>query len=204
MSTSIKLGLSFLFCLAWAAAAQATSLTLDNCPGGCEGADLTLDVTNQGNGTFKVLYSFDTTGYEDSIATSLVQVGFKVIKDYTSATLVSAPNGTTNWSSPLEAPVTSNGSPCSVGGNGTDKVCIYAKNNLLDVTTDGVYTFEFLVVGGTEMDTSEWHFGGQWGDRLVSRGKIISDGAPAIPEPSAALLFGVGAVTVGRSLRRRR
>jgi hypothetical protein len=205
MSMLMKLCLSLLFCFVGAAAANATSLTLDNCDGGCNGADVTLDVTNNNNGTFTVLYTFDTTEYNGP-GDYLVQVGFKTIQGYTDADLVSVSHGSvSDWSLAVTAPVTSNGSPCTAGGDGTDKVCIYALDNLLSANADQIYVFEFLVTGGTEMDDDDWHFGGQWGDTSPARGQILSDekGAPPIPEPSAALLFGIGVVTVGRSLRRR-
>jgi hypothetical protein len=203
MSRLISFSLSLLFCLVLAAASQAvTSLTLTNCDAdGCNGADLTLAVEQQGT-DWKVTYTFDTTGYDD-VKSSLVQVGFKVVQGWSTAELLSAPNGVGNWSDVMEAPVNSNGSPCGSGGNATDKVCIFAKNNLLNVTTNGNYVFEFKLTGGSLMPTSDWHFGGQWGDSLISRGSIISVDAAAVPEPSAALLFAIGAVTVGRSLRRR-
>ncbi len=104
-------------------------------------------------------------------------------------------------------PVNSDGSPCtSNGGSNTDKICIYAKSNLLSAKSGRVYKFEFLVTGGSVLSEDEWHFGGQWGNTSPAKGQIISGsngGTPAVPEPSAALLFAVGAVTVGRSLRRR-
>ena len=205
MSMLTKLCLSLLVSLVGAVAANATLLTLDDCDGGCNGADVTLNVMNNGDGTFTVLYSFDTTDYNGP-GDNLIQVGFKAIQGYTDADLVSVSHGSvSDWSLAVTAPINSNGSPCSAGGNGTDKVCIYALDNLLSANADQTYVFEFLITGGSEMDDDDWHFGGQWGDTSPDRGQILSDekDAPPIPEPSAALLFGIGVVTVGRSLRRR-
>jgi hypothetical protein len=132
--------------------AAVTSLTLDNCDGGCAGADLTIDVTDNLDGTYTVLYTIDTTDYVGP-RDYLVQVGFKVIQGYTDVDLVSAPNGLANWSEALTAPVSSDGTPCSGGGDNTDKVCIYAKSNPLSAKVDAVYG-SVLVVGGSIMDTS--------------------------------------------------
>ena len=55
-------------------------------------------------------------------------------------------------------------------------------------------------------DTSEWHLGAQYSDGMYrSRGNIISaeGGTPPVPEPTSALLFGLGALLVTRSVRRR-
>ena len=55
-------------------------------------------------------------------------------------------------------------------------------------------------------DTSNWHLGAQYADGLYrSRGHIISaeGGGTPVPEPTAAVLFGLGAILVTRSVRRR-
>jgi hypothetical protein len=206
MSKLMKLYLSLSVFVLWAAASHAvtnTSLTLDNCAG-CKGSDLTLSVDDNGDGTFTVKYTFDTTGYNDQFI-GLSQVGFKVITGWTDADLISAPGGLGNWSDVFEAPVTSSGSPCSVGGDSTDKICIYAKNSIFDVRPNGTYTWEFTITGGTLLPTSDWHFGGQWCDTTTDcNGQIISTGASStpVPEPTAALLFGAGTLVVGHSLRR--
>jgi hypothetical protein len=205
MSKLMKLCLSVSVFVLWAAASQAvTSLTLDNCTG-CKGSDLTLAVTDNGDGTFKVDYTFDTTGYNDQFI-GLSQIGFKTITGWTDADLISAPGGVGNWSDVFEAPVNSNGSPCSVGGDSTDKICIFAENSIADVRPNGTYTWSFKITGGTILPTSDWHFGGQWCNTTTDcRGQIISIGESSttpVPEPTAALLFAVGTLTVGQSLRR--
>jgi len=55
-------------------------------------------------------------------------------------------------------------------------------------------------------DTSNWHLGAQYADgQFRSAGRIISaeSGGTPVPEPTAALLFGLGAILVTRSVRRR-
>jgi hypothetical protein len=59
----------------------------------------------------------------------------------------------------------------------------------------------FRIEDGTLMDTSEWHLGAQFANsRMRHNGHIIS---AQIPEPTAALLFGLGVIVVTRATRRR-
>jgi hypothetical protein len=212
MSRFSRLCLSVSVCVVWAAAAHATSLTLsaadcDALSGGCRGANLALDVADQGDGSFVVTYTINTTGLNTGGGnfTGLNQIGFLTIKDWTSVGLISAPNGVANWTDPIEAVVHS-GALCTLSNGDPDKICSAAKNNFLDMSGGGDFVWKFKVVGGTELDTSEWHFSGQWTNELgPARGNIISVGAPGsppVPEPTAALLFAVGMLTVGQTLRR--
>jgi hypothetical protein len=199
--------LSMLGFLAIASASQAvTSLLLDDCDAmGCEGSTLFLSVADTGGGTWQATYTINTDGYTGSLD-GFNQIGFKAVSGWTSATLTSAPNGTGNWSSVIEGPINSN-SQCSNGGT-TDKLCIYGQNSLLNISGGGDYTWVFNIVGGSLLPTDDWHLGAQYADALgPARGHIISaegggDGPP-IPEPSAALLFGVGALVVTRRVRGR-
>jgi len=51
------------------------------------------------------------------------------------------------------------------------------------------------------MDVGEWHLGAQYaGGPWRSSGHIIS---AQVPEPTAAMLFGLGAILVTRRVRRR-
>src|SRR5512134_983839 len=130
MSKLSMLLVSLLAALAWAAAAQAAPVTLEDCDlldYGCKGAELSLDVTDNLNGTYTVLYTFDTTDYVGP-KNALIQVGFMVVKDVTAQQLQSVSHGsTTDWSLALLAPVNSDGTPCTAkSGENTDMVCIYA------------------------------------------------------------------------------
>jgi hypothetical protein len=183
----------------------ATSLLLDDCDAfGCEGSTLFLSVADQGDGTWLATYTINTDGYTGS-NTGFNQIGFKAVSGWTDASLLSAPNGTGNWSSVKEAPINSN-SQCSNTNGNTDKLCIHSQNSHLNVTGGGDYTWIFQIVGGS-LNTDEWHLGAQYANAVgPARGKIISaEGVPgpAIPEPSAALLFGVGALVVTRRVRSR-
>jgi len=191
----------FAAALAYASAAQAgpiTSLTIDNCDAdGCEGTTLTLSVEDNMDGTWTVLQSIDSTDFSE-VRLGLNQVSFKAIKDWTAVALVAAPDP--GWLDPPVEGNTSSNSLCDNGGT-TDKVCTHG---FTDITTDATYTWEFLVTGGTLMGVGEWHWGGQFADAAgPTNGKIISASAP-IPEPNAAIVFGVGALVLGRGLRRPR
>jgi len=200
----ILLTLSFLGFLTVAGASQAaTSVLLDDCDAfGCQGSTLFLSVADQGDGTWLATYTINTDGYSDS-RTGFNQIGFKAVSGWSSATLLSAPNGTVNWSSVLEAPINSN-SLCANGSGNGDKLCIYSQNSHLNITGGGDFTWTFQIFGGT-LKTDEWHLGAQYANAVgTATGKIISAEAdPAIPEPSAALLFGVGAILVTRRIRTR-
>lgn len=201
MSKLWKLGLVLFACLSWAAASHAvTTLTLDNCDlEGCRGADLTLSVDAQDDGSYLVTYTINTDALNtaNDKFTGLTQLGFLAIKDWKTVELLTAPNGIENWSAAVEAVVNSNGSLCAPGDT-TDKVCIYAQNEFLDMSGGGNYTWTFKLTGSTVLSTSEWHFSGQWSNDVgLANGNIISAGAAAVPEPSAALLFAVGALTRG-------
>ena len=208
MSKLMKLCLSVSAVVLWAAASHATSLFLSaaDCGDQCKGASLSLDVANQGDGSFVVTYTINTDGLntEGGNFTGLNQIGFLTIKDWTSVSLISAPNGVGNWTDPIEAVIHSN-ALCELSNGDPDKVCSAAKNNFLDMSGGGDFVWKFKVVGGTELSTGEWHFSGQWTNALgPARGNIISVGASStpVPEPTAALLFGVGTLVVGGSLRR--
>jgi hypothetical protein len=196
--------LSLFGFLAVASASQAvTSLFLDDCDAmGCEGSTLLLTVEDQPGDNWLVTYTIDTTNYTGSLS-SFNQIGFKAISDWSSVTLVSAPNGTGNWSSIFESPIASN-SLCSNVNGMSSMVCTFSQNSALDITGGGTYTWVFQVTGGSLLPTEDWHLGAQYADGLgPARGHIISATSPPIPEPSAALLFGVGAMVVTRRVRTR-
>jgi hypothetical protein len=144
-------------------------------------------------------------GYTGSKA-GFNQIGFKAIDGWTSGSVLSSPVGLP--AGPLPAivyddPIASN-SLCDTSNGDTDKVCIHGYVN---ITSGGDYTWTFRIDDGTLItDTSEWHLGAQYADgRFRSAGHIISaeGGTPPVPEPTAALLFGLGALLVTRSVRHR-
>lgn len=181
-----------------AQAGPITSVTIDDCDAqGCEGTSLFLSVEDNMDGTFSVIQRINSTGFSE-VRAGLNQVGFKAIKDWTAADLISAP--TAGWLDPPLEANTSSGGLCTTGTN-SGKVCTHG---FVDITTDAVYTWEFLITGGTILDPADWHWGAQLANAAgPARGKIISaEPTGVIPEPSAAVLFGLGALIVSGRTRR--
>jgi len=212
-----RIALTALVLAGFAGSAQAALIaeTWGVCdPGdGCEGSTLHLSVEDNGSGSWLVTYTIDTENYNGD-RVGMNQVGFKAIKGWTSAEVIFSPVGSMTNPPPYEAeipwnPVTetkiSANSLCDPNPGGTDKICAAG---FVDVkTVGGEYSWVFQVEGGTVMtDTSEWHIGGQYADgRRAVPGHVISTsgGTQAVPEPTAAVLFGLGALLVTRSVRRR-
>jgi hypothetical protein len=197
--------------LGFASSAQSLEMTFADCDdpdSNCQGATLFLSVEEEVGGSFFVTYTIDTTNYTGD-RLGFNQVGFKAITGWTSGTVLSSPVGSlTNWNPVYDDPINA-GPPdsevCQTSSGDTDKVCI---QGFVDATTvKGEYTWTFRIDDGTLIEnTDEWHLGAQFangGGRTP--GKIISaegGGAP-VPEPTAALLFGLGAVLVTRRARHR-
>jgi hypothetical protein len=177
----------------FASGASAAPITLDDCDDqGCQGVTLSLEVTKSGD-TYHVTYTINADDYTGD-RLGLNQVGFKTISGWTSVTLDSSPlSSTVAWADPVEA-VNSSNNLCEKGTS-SDKVCT---SGFVDITGGGDFTWEFTLKGSTLLDPVDWHFGGQFADGPGSaRGEIIS---AAIPEPSAALVFPLGLLFVGRHL----
>lgn len=196
---SLLIGLCFVCLAGVASAGTMTELYLDSCNDlGCEGSTLRLNVDDQGDGTFLVTYTINVSGYTGD-RTGFNQIGWKAIQGASSVDLLSAEGGLGSWSDPTESTVASN-STCDHTDGSTDKWCIdgFAALN------GGDMVFTYLVTGGTLLDTGDWALSAQYADAVgETQGRIISAHAPAIPEPSAAVLFGLGAVIVAGRTRRR-
>ena len=197
--------------LGFTTSAQALKTTLDDCDAmGCEGSSLYLSVEAAAGGGFDVIYTIDTTNYTGD-RLGFNQVGFKAISGWTTGTVTGSPVGSlADWSPVYDDPINA-GSPNSEvcqtsAGDNTGKVCIQGFVNAVD--TPGEYTWTFHIDDGTLItDTSEWHLGAQYADGGGrTPGKIISaegGDTPPVPEPTAALLFGLGAILVTRRAQRR-
>jgi hypothetical protein len=184
---------------AQAAPLQYAELTLNDCDSmGCEGSTLFLSVQEEAGGTWLVTYTINTDNYTGD-RLGFNQIGFKAIKGWTGGEVLSSPTDPTQtWNPIFESPIASN-SLCEKTNGSTDKICIHG---FVDVTGGGDYTWTFRIDDGTLMDTSEWHLGAQYADgHYRTAGKIIS---AQVPEPTAAMLFGMGALLVVRSVRRNR
>jgi hypothetical protein len=186
---------------AQAALLQYAELTLNDCDSmGCEGSTLFLSVQEEAGGSFLVTYTIDTTNYTGD-RDGFNQIGFKAIKNWTSGEVLTSPTDPVQtWNPVIESPIASN-SLCEKTKGNTDKVCVHG---FVDITSGGEYTWTFRIYDGTLiMDTSEWHLGAQYSDgHYRDVGKIISASSAPIPEPTAALLFGMGALLMVRSTRR--
>jgi hypothetical protein len=197
-----RTGLVFLAFLllslgASAQAASITSVAVSDCDAdGCAGSDLFLSVEDEGSGSWLVTYRIDTAGYTGS-RDGFNQIGFKAVSGWSQATLLSA-DGV--WSDPAESPIASNSSCSKTKGN-TSKVCIFG---YVDITGGGEYTWKLRLEGGDLLEEEEWHLGAQYANAPgTARGRIISTSpAEAIPEPSAAVLFGVGFLVLRQARRR--
>jgi hypothetical protein len=199
--------LTALAVIAFAGSAQAlqfAELMLDDCDAmGCEGSTLYLSVQEEAGGSFLVTYTINTDNYTgDKIGFN--QIGFKAISGWTTGTVLSSPVGSlTDWNPVYDDPIASN-SLCDTSNGDTDKVCVFG---FVDVSGGGDYTWTFRIDDGTLItDTSQWHLGAQYANsRYRSAGSIISaeGGSPPVPEPTAAVLFGLGALLVTRRLKGR-
>jgi hypothetical protein len=190
-----------------AQALQFADLTLNDCDSmGCQGSTLYLSVQEEVGGSWLVTYTINTDNYTGSLA-GFNQIGFKAISGWTTGTVLSSPVGSvTDWNPVFESPIASN-SLCEKTNGDTDKVCVAGFVNIQDALPDGTYDYTWtfrLDDGQLITDTSEWHLGAQYANgRFRSAGNIISADAQPVPEPTAAVLFGLGALLVTRSLRRR-
>jgi hypothetical protein len=175
---------------------------------GCDGSTLFLSIDDDGgSGDWIVTYTINTDGYDDGRA-GINQIGFKAIQGWDtnlSVVLSSPTDPLPDWNPIVEAATNSGaGSPCNpLQGNKNDKVCV---SGFVGITGDGEYTWTFKIVGGTVMaDTSDWHLGGQYangGGRATGKIWSTDGGGTPVPEPTAALLFGLGAILVARRVPR--
>jgi hypothetical protein len=197
----LKLVAAAVFTLFLVEPAHSASIFLSasDCGSQCQGTTLALEVIDNG-GSFDVTLTINADGYSVPPSTRLGfnQVGFGAIQNWASVSLDSAPNA--SWVvDPLPANISSAGL-CANGDN-TGKVCT---SGFVDITGGGDFKWEFTVTGGTLQPLSDWHIGAQFADSAAAiRGQIISagPGGPNVPEPSAALIFGVGVILAARRTR---
>lgn len=223
LSLLTRFVLTALILVGFAGSAQAAllgeiSFTAAECESmGCEGSSLYLKVedgTDYGyTGGYVITYTIDTTDYYGT-KDGFNQIGFKVVTNWDldgSNDVISSPTDLADppddWKPVYDDPIAS-GSECDTSAGDTDKVCLNGFVNIVDTT--GEYTWVVYLEEGTLMDIDEWSLGAQYANsryRTEGRdnGNIISTtsiGQP-VPEPTAALLFGLGAILVTRSVRRR-
>lgn len=213
--TRLALTLAFLML---AGAAQADSITIgpDNCDS-CAGLTLGLEI-NQVGDDVEIFLSYSApdgwTGDEEwENYTSVIKGGFGGVKGW-GAEDITLHSITIDgddyayfdqWSSGTEANTNSNGEACSKGTT-TDKGCVYSfsGDGSIDLEGGGTAVFAFWIEDATVMDDlHDWKIGGQICDNRddpsTCKGHIISE---SIPEPTAALCFGVGLAAFAAFRRR--
>ncbi|MEZ4332123.1 MAG: hypothetical protein R3F35_10240 [Myxococcota bacterium] len=170
----------------------ANAMSVDCATAGCIGGVYTLNVERTGTNLYLATYTIDTSVPFSVGATTLVDFDFKVANDYVDAMIVSGPGAALG-----EGPLT--GSGC--GGSNGSFVCADVSP---DLGVGGVYTWKVRFGATGLIDESEWHVGARYTAPGKTRGWVISEtaGAPAVPEPTAAMVFGFGMLVVGGLTRR--
>lgn len=171
---------------------SASAITVDCATAGCIGGIYTLTVESTGTDLYLATYTIDTSvPFSVSGATTLVDINFKVANDYLAPTLVSGPAVGL-----LYGPLT--GSGCS-GTNG-GFIC---GDLSPDLAVGSVYTWKIQFGATSLISQDEWHVGARYTGRDKTKGWVISEvaGSP-VPEPSAALVFGLGMVVAGSFVKR--
>jgi hypothetical protein len=179
--------------------AQAT--TIEYTGSSLKGSEGSLAIVSTGSADqYQVTWSLDTTNFAaDADHTVLQSLGFKAFTDITSVSVVSGgPSGTLYWYSGI-----SNSTPnCGVSGATPVGFVCFDLNPDVSATSDLTITKSFIVQGKLD-DSLAWTFKGKYG---TGNGWVISEqapGAPAVPEPTAAAVFGAGLMTVSAAMRRR-
>jgi hypothetical protein len=150
------------------------------------------------SGTFDVTWSMNFDGYEGSAGNHqyLTEVAFKAFTRMSAVTLDGI-----SWNSADAATASALFFPSNVSGNGcadsseAGMVCV-TLDPMVDATMGGRLIAEFTVTG--DLDISEWSYRGKFGPE---RGWVSSESSAPVPEPTAAMVFGAGLLTVGWSLR---
>ena len=196
---------SLLICLAVvfsAASGQAMTTTFGGAGDpSLHGTTGSLTVTEAGAaGNYDVAWSMDFEGFEGSVGNHqfLTHVAFKAFTSISAVTLDSidwtSATGIVESDDLLYSSNVNNGG-CDAGSN-AGFVCA-TLNPPVDATMDGVFTANFSVMG--DVDLSGWSYRGKFGSE---NGWVISESSNPVPEPSAALVFGLGIAMVGWRARK--
>jgi len=190
MRRFLTLAVAALFALTFGAfKAQAT--TIDYTGSTLHGSTGSLTINDLGGGDFTVLWSIDFTGFVgDATHQYLTNVSFKAFSSGT-ISLDDASIGS------LYYPSNVNNGGCDISSP-SDSACVTLTPKI-DATAGGTFSVLFNVSNGTLIDEDSWNFRGKYGD---GNGWVISESAPPVPEPTAALIFGLGALVVGSASRR--
>lgn len=186
-------GLALLsFLLVALLGSRAEAISVDCSTAGCIGGIYTLTVDQTAPDLYLATYTIDTSVPFTVGATTLVDFGFKVANDYLNTTILSGPTANVG-----DGPLTGFG----CGGVNGSFVCA---DIAPDLAVGGVYTWQVQFNATGLIDESEWHVGARYTSPTKSRGWVISEtaGGPAVPEPTAALVFGFGMLVAGGLARR--
>jgi hypothetical protein len=173
----------------------SNAVTIDCDDVGCIGGSYTLELAEMAApDSWMATYTIDTSGVFSVAATELLEIEFKVANAYTSPTLESGPAGMLA-AGPLA------GQGCK-GGNNTTFICLELNDAQ---SVGGVYTWKFTFGAVDILSEDDWHLGARYASSDHRQGWLISESpAGAVPEPTAALLFGAGVFVVGMATRRPR
>lgn len=120
-------------------------------------------------------------------------VAFKVANDYSNIVMTSGPSG-----SVVAGPL--NGRGCN--GNNDSFICVDLSPEL---SVGSSYTWTLTFSSTALIGEDEWHVGARYTSPNHRNGWVISEtAAAAVPEPTAALLFGAGLLVAGRVTARER
>ncbi len=182
-------------CLTFAASADAATIyDFGTGSDSLHGATGSLTFETVDADTTRVIWSMDTTGFDDAGATSgmdhseLTHIAFKV-SGITAASLEDPTVGTVNFPSNVAAGGCFEESQASF-------VCLTLANPV-DATVNQTISVAFLVEGSLDLNGVA-SYRGKFGPDV---GWVISEESPPIPEPSAALVFAAGLLAAGTTLR---
>jgi hypothetical protein len=210
-------------------AADATSVTIAD---PVNGGSYTLDVVLKSGttNTYTVTLTADISAaspllngaeYIEQAEFKIADGGSLITDTYSSVSFLSGPSGAT-WTS-VYGPLSNNG----CGGNSYGFVCIDASGGASSIdggitigsSTLFQWTTEVTLASGVTLDAaSSWHIGVHYTDASLQcsgpptnrtcnqqNAGIVSltGGTPPVPEPSAAVVFGLGSLMLGAALRKK-
>jgi hypothetical protein len=168
--------------------------TVDCSTAGCLGGSYTLVLEETSPDMWKATYTISTAGDYRVDAKSLVDIEFKVAKDYADPQLISGPSGD------IEAGPLS-GTGCK--GENDSFVCV---NLNPDLDRDGSEYIWMITFGADSiLGVEDWHLGARYTSPTHQNGWVISETpGGVVPEPAAAVLFVAGILIAGGAVHRRR
>ncbi len=180
------------------AMASASSAVMIDCDDvGCIGGVYTLELVQTGTNTWTATYTVDTTGTFSVDATELVNIEFKVADSYTNVNVYMVSVNDLEYDI---APLSGKG--CNTKSNNTSFICVELDPHQ---AVGFSYTYTIMFESDSVLDEADWHLGARYESDSHEDGWVISlEPGSAVPEPTAALLFGAGVLVAGSAGRRSR